>query len=87
MPEVKGQPNQYEIQNTAAIRFSKNGYAYEVSPLYGYEISALIVGKFNYRIFGIERFEKLFPVDLCLLWGSNASSKVYKNKAVRFSQD
>lgn len=87
MPEVLGQPHQYKIDNAAVVKFQKNGYAYEFTPIYDYEISALVVNKMNYKAFSIEKFDKAFPYDLCLIWGSNVASGTYRNKTLKFSQD
>jgi len=87
MPEVLGQPQQYEIDNPSVIKFQKNGYAYEVTPIYDYEVNALIVSKLNYKAFSIEKFDRVFPYDLCLIWGSNIASGTYRNKTLKFSQD
>jgi hypothetical protein len=86
-PEVLEQPYQHKIDNPQLIKFQNNGYAYEVTPVYSYEINALIVSKMNYKVFSIEKFAKIFPYDLCLIWGGNISSGTYKNKTLQFSQD
>lgn len=87
MPEVLGQPHQYKIGDAPVIKFEKNGYAYMLTPIYDYEISALIVSKMNYRVFSIEKYDKVFPYDLCLIWGSNVGSGLYRNESLKFSQD
>jgi hypothetical protein len=86
-PEVLNPPLQRKIDFADIIRFKRNGYAYELSPLYDYEINALVVSKMNYKMFSIEKFEKVFPYDLCLIWGSNVSSGLYRNTTLKFSQD
>ncbi len=86
-PEVLGQPQQDKIDNADIVRFQNNGYAYELTPVYNYEVNALIVSKMNYRAFSIEKFDKVFPYDLCLIWGSNVASGLYKDKTLKFSQD
>jgi len=86
-PEVLEEPIQRAVKNPLPIFFSRNDYAYEVIPLYEYEISGLIVSKINYKAFSIEKFNRVFPIDLCLIWGENVKSGVYRNPALRFSQD
>jgi hypothetical protein len=86
-PEVLKEPLQVEIDFRQNIRFTKDGYEYNLTPLYEYEISGLVVGKWDYRWFSTYNYDSVFPVDLCLIWGSNMASKVYKNNAVKFSQD
>ena len=86
-PEILGQPQQIKIEDESLIKFINNGYLYELTCLYDYEINALIVSKINYKLFNIEKFNKVFPYDLCLIWGSNVSSGIYKYKNLRFYQD
>jgi hypothetical protein len=81
------QPHQYKIDNASVIKFQGNGYAYELTPVFDYQISALIVSKMNYKIFSIEKFSRAFPYDLCLIWGSNVGRGIYKNRTLKFSQD
>jgi len=86
-PEVLGQSFQDKIDNPLSIKFQKNGYAYALTPIYNYEINALLVSKLNYKVFSIEKFDRVFSYDLCLIWGSNVASGLYKNKTLKFSQD
>lgn len=86
-PEVLHEPVQSELNNTSLIRFSRNDYSYELTPVYAYEISGLIASKMDYQAFSIEKFDKVFPMDLCMIWGSNVANGVYKNREVIFSQD
>lgn len=86
-PEVLRQPVQRKIYAAEIIRFTRYGFSYEVKPLYEYVINALIVNKMYYRLFSIYNYDKVFPMDLCLIWGSNVESGVFRNKSVKFSQD
>jgi len=86
-PQVLREPVQTELQNSSLIRFSRNDYSYELQPLYNYEISGLIASKMDYQAFSIEKFDKVFPVDLCMIWGSNVANGVYRNREVVFAQD
>jgi len=86
-PELLAQPRQQKAGNAPLIRFKKGGYSFELTPLYDYEVSGLIVSKMNYKIFSLGKFEKVFPYDLCMIWGSNVSGGLYKNNSLKFSQD
>ena len=86
-PEVLKQPLQSQLIRSKIIRFTRNDYAYELTPVYAYDISGLITSKLNYSIFTIYKSEKIFSVDLCLIWGSNAASRIFKDQGVNFSQD
>jgi len=84
---VLRQPIQAQVYDPGVIRFTKDNYEYSLTPLYDYEINGLIVGKMNYRLFSLYKYESVFPLDLCIIWGKNVSSRVYKNRSVKFSQD
>jgi hypothetical protein len=86
-PEVIKQPLQGTIYNQNIIQFVKDGYEYNLTPVYDYEISGLLVGKMDYRFFSIDRLDSMFPFDVCLIWGSNVANGVYRDRRVKFSQD
>lgn len=86
-PAVLNPPIQKLLQNFQIIKFVQSGYGYELTPLYEYEINGLIVSKMNYKLFSIYKTASVFPMDLCLIWGSNVANRVYGNQAVKFSQD
>jgi len=86
-PEVLQDPIQTPVASSASISFKANGYVYELEPLYNYEISAMLVHKLNYRTFSIYKFDKVFPFDLCLIWGDNLSKRPYRAGTLSFSQD
>lgn len=86
-PEVLQEPIQEGAESKEIIGFTKDGYEYELTPLFDYEISGLVVHAFNYSLLGIYETGSLFPVDLCMIWGSNVGSGVYKNKSLTFGQD
>lgn len=86
-PEVLGQPYKEKVTDSQVIEFEKNSYKYEITPLFDYEINALLVSKMNYRAFSIQKFDKVFPYDLCLIWGSNITSGFYRARSVKFTQD
>jgi hypothetical protein len=87
VPEVLNEPLQTETGSIDLIKFKKNGYDYELTPLYNYDIRGLVVHKMNYSWFTIYKGEKVFSTDLCLIWGNNVKNKVFKNNSVKFSQD
>ncbi|MFC1755547.1 hypothetical protein ACFL96_19510, partial [Thermoproteota archaeon] len=86
-PEVLRQPIQEKIYDPKIIEFTNENCRYQLTPLFDYEISSIIVSKLNYSRFSIYKHESVFPLDLCLIWGSNAESGVYKSSALSFSQD
>ncbi|MDD5654624.1 MAG: hypothetical protein PHR91_03180 [Candidatus Omnitrophica bacterium] len=86
-PELLKDPIQIETEYPEPIVFSRDGYDYSLTPLYDYEISGLIVGKMDYRVFSIDKYDSVFPGDLCMIWGPNVASRVYRDHAVKFSQD
>lgn len=87
MPEVLSEPVQIESTQAYPIVFTRNNYRFEVTPLYAYSISGLVVSRFDYSKVPLEKVDQAFPVDLCLIWGSNVRNRVYQNKGIQFSQD
>ncbi len=88
IPKALKDPVQTELKNKTTIRFTKNDYKFEITPLYDYEINGLVVSKFNYDSwFSIRKTDRIFMTDLCIIWGSNLKKKIYKNPFGRFSQD
>lgn len=82
------QPKQNPPTTTNPIKFEKDGFQYELTPLYDYQIDALVVSRMIYdKWYSLSKTDSVFSVDLCLLWGSNITSEVYKNKSLFFSQD
>jgi hypothetical protein len=86
-PEVLQQPRQIVTYDPSPIQFEKDKYRYTLSPVIDYTISGLVVSKKDYRLFSIYATDSVFPYDLCLIWGGNVESGVFRNRAVRFSQD
>jgi len=85
--EAINQPVQKVISDIEVIEFKKDGYLWQLTPLYDYEIGGLVVGRMNYQIFSINKYTSLLPVDLGLIWGSNVANKVYQDKRIKFKQD
>ncbi|MFH1075582.1 MAG: hypothetical protein V1753_01870 [Pseudomonadota bacterium] len=86
-PEVLAQPIQDEITNSHKIQFTKEYYQYELTPLYQYQISGLVVSRMAYDWGSMDPATSVFPMDLCLIWGSNVANKTYQSKLLDFSQD
>ncbi len=84
---VLSEPRQVELYEPALVTFTANGLAYRLMPLYSYDLSGIVVGKFDYRYFSFQKLDRIFPVDLCLIWGGNARQKVHCEPTVSFSQD
>lgn len=86
-PEVLGEPIQTKVIGNEIIKFTRDDYEYELTPLFDYEINGLIAHKMDYTWFSIHKRDSVFPVDLCLIWGDNVRNRVYQEKSVHFSQD
>jgi hypothetical protein len=85
--ELFGEPVKSQLSDDKKIQFSQDGFAFTLTPLYEYEMSALVVNKLNYERFSLTRSDNIFPVDLCLTWGENVKSKAYRHKSIGFRQD
>lgn len=86
-PEALQEPIQNTIDSNEPIKFSKDGFAYNLTPVAEYQIKALVVHRMDYRFFSIHNSDSVFPVDLCLTWGDNLKNKGYQNKHLSFAQD
>ncbi len=86
-PNVLLEPIQTESSGRDIISFEKDDYQYELTPLFDYEISGLVVHRMDYTWFSIYKMDSIFPLDLCMMWGWDIESGVYKNKNLKFSQD
>lgn len=85
-PRILRQPYQARTYSRPIV-FEKDGYKFEVKPLYNYVIDGLVVSKITYKFFSIYKNESIFPVDIALLWGSNIENKIFKAKTIKFEQD
>lgn len=81
------EPIQEKVIDSMPIEFQKDGYEFILTPLYEYEISALVVNRFDYTRFSLQRTDSVFPLDLCVIWGDNVKNGVYKDKSLTFRQD
>lgn len=86
-PELYKQPVQAPVTSKEEIKFDSGGYSYTLTPLFYYEINALIVHAKDYSWFTIYQKNKTLQYDLCLIWGGNVASKVYQDKGLQFAQD
>ncbi|MFC1656658.1 hypothetical protein ACFL14_01675 [Patescibacteria group bacterium] len=84
---VLNEPIQKELEDNEIIKFTKDDFEYELTPLYDYEVSSLVVRKMDYTWLSIYKTDSVFPVDLCMLWGSNIENNIYKDDSLKFSQD
>ncbi|MDD5132513.1 MAG: hypothetical protein PHH44_07635 [bacterium] len=87
VPAATQAPLQKPTASQKPIVFTKDGYAYELTPLFNYTVNALLVHKLNYKSFSIYKYASAFPMDVSLVWGSNLATKVYQSKKLRFWQD
>ena len=87
VPPVLKKPVQKKPANMDGINFINNDYEYELVPLYDYEIAGLVVHRMDYSWFSIYKGDSVFPLDLCMIWGSNAENKIYQSRSLSFSQD
>lgn len=87
-PEVLTEPVQKELRQSDPILFTREGYHFELTPRYSYELSGLLVHTFSYDTwYSIDKKDKVIPIDLCIIWGDNVRSGVFKDWNSRFSQD
>lgn len=87
MSDVLKEPVQKEVLNKNLIKFRKDSFEYELTPLYDYEISGLVVHLMDYRWFSLSKIDNAIPMDVGLIWGTNVKNKIYQNKSVTFTQD
>lgn len=85
--ELFNEPVRSELNDKSPIEFSQDGFAFTLTPLYGYELSALVVNRFDYGWFSLTRAENVFPIDLCVTWGDNVRKGSYLHRSVGFRQD
>ncbi|MDO8555512.1 MAG: hypothetical protein Q7R75_03025 [bacterium] len=87
VPSLFGEPLQKEISDKTTVKFTRNDYQYEITPLFNYELNGLVVRKTDYTFLSIYKRSSVFPVDLCVIWGGNLREEVYRNKTLKFEQD
>ncbi len=81
-------PLQVPVADSRLIKFVKNGFAYTLTPLYDYEIAGLVIHKQPYDTwYSIDRADKTFVEDFCIMWGDNLRNKVYQSNGLSVKQD
>lgn len=86
-PALLQEPIQTEPINKDVIKFNKGGFDLELTPLYDFEINALIVSKYDYASWGFNKEDSIYPVDFLLIWGDNVKTRAYQSNSLTFSQD
>jgi hypothetical protein len=81
------QPRQTAVSDARPINFSRDGFEYKVTPLYEYDIAGVVAGVTDYRWFALNKTANAFPLDVCLVWGSNVRTGVFRDPRVSYSQD
>lgn len=87
LPDLYQEPIQTAARKKITSRFERDGYYYELTPLYDYELNAFIVSIKDYRRFSLKRSDNLYPLDLLVLWGDNVKKKLYQSPNLFFRQD
>lgn len=80
------EPNQQDIKAEPYFWKVKN-QTYKITPLYNYDIQGLVVSEYDSNNW-LDIMHKNDPAqtkDLCLIWGSNLKSKVYRD--LRYHSD
>jgi hypothetical protein len=86
--EIINNPSQEELADKSPIIFTKNGYRYELTPLYKYKLEALVVHEMSYDVwYSLSNYDTVFPKDVCAVWGRNIAEKIYRHPSLKFSQD
>ena len=85
--ELYQKPIQNEVTDKSTIEFDREGYHYEITPLFDYELNGLVVHRYDYSLLKFYKKDAVFPVDLCMMWGTNLQSEIHKNSDLKFSQD
>lgn len=85
--ELFNEPIQTNIENPELIKFHKDGYDFTLTPFFDYEMNALVVNRFDYTWFSLQRTDSAFPLDLCVTWGKNIESGAYLDRSLHFRQD
>lgn len=86
-PKLFNEPVRAELLDPSLIEFSQDGFKFTLTPLYEYEMSALVVNRLDYSWFSLTRAGSAFPMDLCMTWGENIKSGAYRHSSVGFRQD
>lgn len=74
--DPSGQPIQYQLTNPRAFTIADNGFKWTVTPKAGYQVTARLLGKYNYSYDPLDLRARLSPYDLALGWGVMGDPKV-----------
>lgn len=86
-PELFNEPIKSELSSNKPIEFQREGFQFHLKPLYEYEMSALVMNRFDYTWFSLTRADSGVPMDLCVTWGDNLKSGVYRHPSLKVRQD
>ncbi len=86
-PDLFNEPERSSLLNNTPIEFSKDSFNFVLTPLYEYEMAALVVNRLDYTWFSLTRAESAMPMDLCVTWGENIKNGLYRDSSVHFRQD
>lgn len=82
VPDLLAEPEQVEVAKSP-FRVTVGGIEYTIRPLYSYDLHGMVVSKHNadtwWDYLHKEWNDKLNISDLCVIWGSNASSGAYRD--------
>lgn len=88
LPQSIPAPEQIPIENQKPIVFMRNGYSYELTPLYDYSLNGLILHTQRYDTwYSISRTDKTFTKDVCMAWGDMLRQGTYKDSTLKVKQD
>lgn len=82
LPQLQQEPLQKPVRQ-AAFTEEAGGVTYQIQPLYSYEIQGLVVSRHHadswWDWIHAANADNLNVADLCMLWGDNAQSGVYRD--------
>lgn len=87
-PQVLQAPIQEELKDDQLIKFSREGYQFELTPKFEYDLSAMLVHSFSYDTWYSQDNKNIsIPIDLCMIWGDNIKNGIHSDWSSSFSQD
>ncbi len=86
-PALFEEPKKSALLDSELIEFSEDGFDFILTPLYEYEMSVLVVNRFDYTWFSLTRADSAIPMDLCVTWGDNVENGAFRHSSVSFRQD
>lgn len=86
LPNLYTAPIQTETQ-AEPFQIERNGVTYQIKPMHDYELYGMVVSENDFRHFWDRWHEDLKDYinikDLCVIWGPNIESEIYKNMKFR----